>query len=104
MNDISKQLQNVVMCSETMLKIAVAGDWKKVIDIEAQRSVLLDKLFSRSDAANNTADMDEKIRKIISINKKLEEITINAREATRKDIASICKGRNALNQYSKNTI
>jgi hypothetical protein len=86
-----------------MLKDAEAGEWDKVISIETQRSKLLEKLFSGSHEDNNITEMDNKIRKIIDINNKLEEIAMNARESASNDVASICKGRNALDQYSKNS-
>lgn len=103
MSDTSKQLQNVIKCSESMLKDAEAGEWDKVISIEAQRNKLLEKLFSGSREDNSVAEMDNKIRKIIDINKKLEEITLNARDNARNEISSIAKGRNALDQYAKNS-
>ncbi len=97
------QLQNAVKCSEIMLKNAEAGNWDKVFDIEAQRSDLLERLFSGSKQENSVEDIDDKIRKIIDINKKLEAITLEARDNTRNDIASISKGRHAINLYEQNT-
>jgi len=97
------QLQNAVKCSETMLKDAEAGNWEKVYEIEAQRSELLGKLFSSSSQEINVDDMDDKIRKIIAINKKLEAITVKARDNVHNDIASINKGRQAVSLYAQNT-
>ncbi len=96
-----KQLQNAINYSETMLKDAEAGNWENVFAIEAQRSVLLEKLFSGTARDNNVQDMDNKIRKIIAINKKLEAITLQARDSTRDDISSINKGRHAVSAYSQ---
>ena len=98
----NKQLQNAVACSETMLQNAEAGNWKKVFDIEAQRSELLERLFSGSSQDNTVQGMDEKIRKIIDINKKLEAITMQARDGAQHDITSINKGRHAINTYAQN--
>lgn len=98
------QLQNAVKCSETMLKDAKAGNWEKVYEIEVQRSELLGKLFSSSNQEINVDDMDDKIRKIIAINKKLEEITVKARANVHSDIISINKGRQAVNLYAQNTL
>ena len=102
MSDKTKQLLNVVACSETMLKDAEAGNWEKVIDIEVKRSELLEQLFSSSSQDNNIEDMDDKIQQIIDINKKLESITIKARDNVRNDIAIINKGQNAVNMYAQN--
>lgn len=102
MNDKTKQLLNVVECSETMLKDAEAGNWDKVIDIEVKRSELLEQLFSSPCQDNNIEEMDDKIRQIIDINKKLESITINARDNVRNDIAVINKGHHAVNMYAQN--
>ncbi len=98
----NQQLHKAIECSETMLKDAEAGNWEKVYNIEAQRSVLLEKLFSGTGKENNVQDMDEKIRKIIAINKKLEAITMRARDNTRDDISSMNKGRSAVSLYAQN--
>lgn len=98
------ELQNVVNYSKMMLKDAKAGNWENVIDIEVQRSELLEKLFSASPHENDVAEMDDKIRKIIEINRKLEVITLNARDNARTEIMSINKGRNAVKSYSQNGV
>ncbi len=98
----AKQLHEAIECSEKMLIDAEAGNWEKVFDIEAQRSALLEKLFSGTNKESNVQDMDDKIRKIIAINKKLEAITLKTRDSTRDDIASIRKGRHAVNSYQQN--
>lgn len=98
------ELQNAVDYSKMMLRDAKAGNWDNVIDIEVQRSELLEKLFSTSSHDNDIAEMDDKIRKIIEINKKLEVITLNARDDARSEIMSINKGRNAVKSYSQNGV
>ncbi len=98
----AKQLHEAIEYSKKMLIDAEAGNWKKVFDIEAQRSALLEKLFSGTSKQNNVQDMDDKIRKIIAINKKLEAITLKTRNSTGDDIASLKKGRHAVNSYQQN--
>jgi len=97
----NQQLHKAIECSEIMLRDAEAGNWENVFAIEAQRSALLEKLFSGTVKENNVQDMDDKIRKIIAINKKLEAITMQARDNTRDDIRSMSKGRHAVNQYAQ---
>ena len=104
MNTKNKQLQSVVEYTEAMLKDAQAGNWDSVINIEAQRGELLEKLFSGSRENNNVDDMDAEIKKVISINKKLEAITLNAREDARNDMTSVSKGRHAVSLYAQNSV
>ncbi|VAW53101.1 hypothetical protein MNBD_GAMMA06-1963 [hydrothermal vent metagenome] len=98
----NKQLQSAITYSEVMLEDAQAGNWDRVFDIEVQRSELLEKLFSGNIQENNIDDMDAKIREIITINKKLEAITLKARNNAQNDITSINKGRQAINSYAQN--
>lgn len=104
MNSKNEQLQRVVEYSKTMLENAQAGNWDSVIKIEARRGELLKKLFSVSPQDNNVAEMDAEIRKIISINEKLEAITLSAREDARSDMASANKGRHAVDVYAQNSV
>jgi len=100
----NKQLQTAIECSETMLRDAEAGNWDKVFEIETRRSNLLKKLFSSPQQENNVEDIDNKIKEIIAINKKLEAITLKARDEAHNGIASINKGRRAVNLYAQNTL
>ncbi len=103
MNNKDKQIQSAIVCSESMLKDAAAGNWNKVIDIEVKRSELLEQLFSGSIQHHNVVDIDNKIQKIIDINKQLEKITLKARENSRSEISTISKGRHAVNMYAMNS-
>ena len=100
----NEQFENVLNCSELMLQDAQVGNWNNVIEFEAQRSELLDKLFSASYQNKNVEDMDNKIRKIIAINKKLEDVALKAREDARNSLSAINKGRNAISLYGKNSV
>lgn len=99
----NKQLKDAINCSETMLVNAQAGDWNSVMEIEVQRSELLEKLFATSHHDNNVVEMDSKIRKIIDINKKLEMIAISVRDDSGQHIASMNNGRRAVNVYMQNS-
>jgi hypothetical protein len=103
MNIKNKQLDDAIGCTEIMLKDAEAGNWDRVMDIEIQRSELLEKLFStpnqNNSIDNSVIDMDNKIQKIIDINKRLEAIAITARADSGQHIASINNGRRAVNAY-----
>ena len=103
MDTKNTQLQTAIHCSEAMLKDAEAGNWDKVMDIESQRSELLEKLFSTPYQGNNVIEMDEKIRKIIDINKELEALTLKQRDDSGRHIASINKGRRAVSAYAQNS-
>ena len=103
MDTKNKQLKDAISCSETMLKDAESGNWNRVMEIEVQRSELLEKLFSTSHQGNDVVEMDDKIRKIIGINKKLEEIAINAKDDSGKHIASINNGRRAVDVYMQHS-
>lgn len=98
------QLQNAVDYSQNMLTNASAGNWEEVMAIEIERNALLEKLFSTASHDNNIVEIDDKIRQIIDINKKLEVITLNARDDTRNQIMSINKGRHAVKAYAQNGI
>ena len=100
----NKQFENVLNCSELMLKDAQVGNWNNVIEFETQRRELLDKLFSAPYQNKNVDDMDNKIRKIIAINNKLEDVALKAREDARNSLSAINKGRNAISLYGKNSV
>lgn len=99
----SQQLLNALKCTELMLQDAKAGNWEKVMRYENKRSELLEQLFSGSAEDNSVAGMDQKIQKIIDLNTQLEAITREAREETRSSMASMSKGRQAVNMYAQHS-
>ncbi len=103
MDTKNKQLKEAISCSETMLKDAEVGNWDRVMEIEVQRSELLKKLFSTSHQGNDVIEMDDKIRKIIDINKRLEAIAIDARDDSGQHVASINNGRRAVDVYMQHS-
>ncbi len=92
-------IDELIGCSEKMLKHAEAGDWKSVALAEQHRRELINRLF-RSPAANNgIPEINKIIQTIITINKKLEGLTIDARDKARSKIDKIKEGRLAVNSY-----
>lgn len=101
MNGKAKQLLDVIECSEIMLKEAKAGNWENVFSVEKQRNNALKETFSLLFTQKDKDENNEKILQILSINKKLEAITANARDEIRKQAGSINKGRRAVGMYAQ---
>ena len=101
MSALNNDAQKIVDCSNEMLDNARSGKWKKVAKAEELRRHLLNKLFSSTVANESVMEIDDTIHKIISINKKLEELACDAREKTRIDMKNIREGRLAVNEYAQ---
>lgn len=104
MNAKSKQLENAIEYTETMLLDAEVGNWDKVVEMESRRRELLEKVFASPYGNDNVAGINDKIRKIIDINKKLEIVAVKARNNTGDDVTSINKGRRAVDLYKQNIL
>jgi hypothetical protein len=98
----NKQLLAVIDYSETMLKEAKAGNWENFASVETMRSNTLKKIFSLPFTETEKEKYNEKILKILNINKCLEAATIKARDEIRKQAGSINKGRHAVGMYAQN--
>lgn len=104
MNAKTEQLEDAFEYTQRMLEDAEVGNWDKVIEMETGRRELLEKIFFSPYGNDIVADINNEIRKIIDINKKLEIITINMRNNIVNDITSINKGRQAVDHYKQNII
>jgi len=100
MSNTQKHMHDLVAHSNSMLEQAKAGEWDNVTKAEQARQVLLNKLFSDK-SSNGIPEINDTIEKIISINKKLEDLAIAARDKARMEMDNIKYGRRALNSYAE---
>ncbi len=101
MNYKSKELNDVIACSESMLKDAEAGNWDNVIALEAKRSKALNELFSLPFTQQDRDQNSERIGQLLSVNSKLESITARARENIKDEVRGLSKGRRAMGAYAQ---
>ncbi len=94
-------MTELVNHSESMLNDARSGQWDKVARAEALRRELLNKLFSTSAVRNDIPEINHTIEQIIAINKKLEQITLAARDEARVDLLKVRESRLAVDSYVK---
>lgn len=92
--------EEVIRCSENMVKQAEAGNWDDVAKAEEQRRALLNRLFANPGSNHDVPEINRIIEKIIDINKHLEYLAISAREKTRVELERIKGGRHAVSAYS----
>lgn len=100
MDDKSNQLADITSLSEAMLSYAQAGDWDNVFLTEEKRGSVLNQLFCFPLSNEEKQRYSEQIRKIILLNKELEELTATARENVRDNLKAVNKGSRAVGAYS----
>ncbi len=92
---------DLVSHSEEMLDNARQGKWDKVARAESLRRQLLNRLFATDGAAADIPEINKIISQVIAINRKLEQIALEAREEAGIDLRKVREGRLAVNSYVK---
>lgn len=103
MNDKYKQLNDVVDDTQCMLDAAAAGNWDEVFCLEEKRGKKIQTVFSLSFNNEEELQCNAMIQRIISLNKKLESLTVSARDEIAEQAGSINKGRHAVGVYAQNS-
>lgn len=99
-NHQEKNMYDLVSHSTTMLEQAEAGQWDNVSKAEQARRQLLNKLFADPSSNTGVPEINATIEEIISINKKLEDLAIAARDKAKTEMDKITYGRRAVSNYA----
>ena len=103
MNYKNQQLKGVIKYSESMLREAEKGNWNNVFAIEEHRSELIKKIYSNPSSADERDNNNEQILQILVLNRQIETLTSRVRDATRRQVGSVNRGRQVVNAYAQNT-
>ena len=98
----SKQLSQLIECSNKMLKCAEVGDWDDVIEAEILRHDLIKALFSSPALAQDANEIDKATREILRINEMLKDHAMGMLYKVNSGIESISSGRRAISAYEEN--
>lgn len=80
-----------------MATLAAAGEWRQVIELESQRSVLLNDAFSEARPADEVTA--RQIRAILASDKQLMGMGVTARDEAAAELAQLQRGRKVNNAY-----
>jgi hypothetical protein len=100
-NKFSK-ISELIEYSHAMLRHAEAGEWEALVKNEAIRRELINSVFSQFSNADNDPDISSAIQELLQINKRLEQVTTEARDRARGEANTISHGRKAVNAYADN--
>lgn len=92
-----KFLEQALQLSRLMAQLGASGEWQQVIDLEAQRRVLLENAF-RVAAQVDTATTQQ-IQAILAVDKQLLGLGIVARDETAAELCQLQRGRKVKQAY-----
>ena len=98
----SRQLSQLIECSNKMLKNAESGNWDDVIEAEELRHDLIKALFSTPAVASDVREISGATREIMRINEMLKGHALKMMYKVNSGLDSISTGRKAVNAYGKN--
>lgn len=98
---LNEQMHELLEQNHNMLKDAQEGQWDKVIEAEVLRNTRMKNFYSTSGVAE-MPDIQKATKELLSINREMEKLAIEAKQTTACEAQSINKGRNAINAYARN--
>lgn len=97
----SDRLAELLAQTQAALENAYSGNWEQVISDEPKRRRLMTVLFSEPMDVREAVEHRSAIEEVLSLNKKLERATADARDHIRSEADALSKGRHAVNTYTK---
>lgn len=93
------QLKEVLEFSNRMLARVEGGNWQGLIEDEQQRQVMLQQCFEHPYPADQTGQIDELIKQILSVNNCISELCQKQYASLRCVMSDMQRGRNAVKAY-----
>jgi hypothetical protein len=90
-------LDQALQLSQRMNECGTAGDWAQVIELESRRSALLEQAFAESVPADESTA--RQIHAILSADKHLMSLGVEARNEAAAELASLQRGRKVQQAY-----
>ncbi|MGB5338614.1 MAG: flagellar protein FliT [Gammaproteobacteria bacterium] len=105
MTDAARQLQLAELhaASVRMLKLAQAGDWVSVSQLQEQQQALAERLFAEPVDAADAAAVADMVKTVMDINAQISDLGRKAREGCLVKAGEQQLRRHAMQQYTKNS-
>ena len=100
----TKQLSQLIDCSNAMLKSAEQGDWDEVIEAEVLRHDLIKAMFSTPSMAKDVKEISDATKEVMRINEMLKDHALRMMYRVNSGIESLHHGRTAVKAYVKNAV
>jgi len=97
------ELSQLIEFNIRMLKDAEAGDWEKVKASEAAREKMISSFYKNAEKHYHKDVISSATQELLSVNEKLKQLAIRAREETRSQLNDLSKGKAAIDAYNKHT-
>jgi len=101
-----KAISSFVTTTETMLELAVQGEWEQLAEIESQRRPELEAFFNSldsNDLQNNSELLRVSIGKILTLDKKIIALGAESKNKIAELMQQSNSTRQAMSEYKKNT-
>ena len=82
-----------------MLDLANDGSWEKLVEIEAPRQQILERIFANSSPVDPASPTGLQIKQIMEIDSKIEVLANEAKGSIRDELVGINKIRNQAKVY-----
>ncbi|HLA74676.1 MAG TPA: flagellar protein FliT [Gammaproteobacteria bacterium] len=94
--------QRIVALSQTMLEAAHAQDWIGLIEMEAQRSLMLGQVFDYPWAADERPWVMANIRRLLETNQQIIDLSEGQQRGCAAELHHFNMGRRAQQSYGEN--
>ena len=98
-----ESLNTMLDLTREMLSAAQRQEWPKVVELAAQRQVLLESVFRESIPATETESVAELTRHVHALNEDLIRLSTVSRETLSQALSQISRGRRAQSAYGQKT-
>ncbi|PLY16720.1 MAG: hypothetical protein C0631_02960 [Sedimenticola sp.] len=93
------QLEQLLTLSEEMLRLALSSDWDRVVEVQGQRSALIEKSFPLDEAVALT-DAQAHLKKILSLEAQVTALAVSAKKELGDTLGKINQGKQATKAYT----
>jgi hypothetical protein len=101
-NNEQETLEQFLAMSQQMLEFAKNDKWEKLPDLEIKRKELMFSFFETEDSHQNTAQVAQIIKQVLSINDTIEQLAQQEKTIISQQLNGLKKQQNVHSAYLQN--
>ena len=95
-------LDQALNISRRMLELGDDEQWDQVIELEAQRRLVLERAFATRDPVNES--LAQRVREILDLDKSLMAMSLKVRDEVAAELGHFNRSRKASNAYRASSL
>jgi hypothetical protein len=101
---LGDQMEALLRLTQEMFMVAERHDWGRLVELEAQRTLILSEIFATRPPTHNGVAMSVRVRQVLELNNHVADLSANGLRQLAVELANLGQGKRASDAYQQAAI